>query len=686
MNGQLKSLKDPYGQQINYDFDKVGRLNSVTGSTSFNGITNYASTPTYNARGILTHLNYGNGVEMNITNFNNKLQATNFELKKGSNIIQKKNYQFYEDGALKYSQDVKDAKFDRLYKYDFQGRTTIAKSGAEARGQTDAYGNIPYNQSYGYNAFDNMTNSVMRHYSSNTDYQTHTYINNRKTFTYQNLSVVYDAEGNEISDENNVYEFDTSGELVKTTPREEEGSNTLLQPTVRHIDGTGKELKRSKYWQNTVTSVITENKEYFIYSSATGKLVSEVNETGQKVKTFVSANGTTLAEQNKEIANTDRIIFNHQDASGASFQQTKADGTTLYNGRISEFDAVGNNVGDSDPYLVLITPPLDNDSSTNFTNSAYGFDNQGNPHLRQKYFRDGIEVPESNFRRMIDIGAIGGQFGILEMTARMSTKIEGWKKITPTKNPPNFKTKGGNSGDTSWQPTEPGNFGYADFVVEGGSTVRNWYTPVYNQSWSANLRLISFSNLFEGKNVSLSDDLSKKVDSAVTSIKNLKPSEDCQKNVIDKLAKLGFNLDDFKKYLEKGYKAYDITNSTISVVGSLFTEEQAKTRKLTSANTISETYKNKENKDASGKVISYTITTAVTSIQSDTFLTYLNPLWFGDENRNSAWIFHEALHGFLTDAKGRTDADIQNALGLSETDSVNITNYIRDNCFKGEKK
>jgi hypothetical protein len=559
---------------------------------------------------------------MNITNFNNKLQATNFELKKGSNIIQKKNYQFYEDGALKYSQDVKDAKFDRLYKYDFQGRTTIATTSAIARGETIINPTTtPYSQNFSYNAFDNMTHSQMQHYSSNTDYQTHTYINNRKTFTYQNLSVVYDAEGNEISDENNVYEFDASGELVKTTAREEENSSTLINPTTRHIDGTGKELKRHRSWLSPYNNQTYNYINYYIYSSVTGKLVSETNGTGDKLKTYVSANGTTLAEQNKEIANTDRIIFNHQDASGASLQQTKADGTQIGGGE-AEFDAVGNNVGHFDPYIVLVGPPDEGNSSTNFTNSAYGFDNQGNPHLRQKYFRDGIEVPESNFRRMIDIGAIGGQFGILEMTARMSTKIEGWKKITPTKNPPNFKTKGGNSGDTSWQPTEPGNFGYADFVVEGGSTVRNWYTPVYNQSWSANLRLISFSNLFEGKNVSLSDDLSKKVDSAVTSIKNLKPSEDCQKNVIDKLAKLGFNLDDFKKYLEKGYKAYDITNSTISVVGSLFTEEQAKTRKLTSANTISETYKNKENKDASGKVISYTITTAVTSIQSDTFLTW----------------------------------------------------------------
>jgi hypothetical protein len=78
----LKSLKDPYGQQINYGFDKVGWLNNVFRSTPFAGITNYADTPSYNARGVLKGLHYGNGVEMNITNFNEKMQATNFEVKK----------------------------------------------------------------------------------------------------------------------------------------------------------------------------------------------------------------------------------------------------------------------------------------------------------------------------------------------------------------------------------------------------------------------------------------------------------------------------------------------------------------------------------------------------------------------------------------------------------------------------
>lgn len=53
ISGQLKSLKDPYGQQFNYTYDVAGRLQQVAGSAAFAGITTYANNPTYNARGSL---------------------------------------------------------------------------------------------------------------------------------------------------------------------------------------------------------------------------------------------------------------------------------------------------------------------------------------------------------------------------------------------------------------------------------------------------------------------------------------------------------------------------------------------------------------------------------------------------------------------------------------------------------
>ncbi|MBX3294003.1 MAG: hypothetical protein KF881_14035 [Acidobacteria bacterium] len=49
--GQLKSLKDPYGQQINYGHDRAGKMFSVWGSTSFAGISTYLSSVAYRSWG-----------------------------------------------------------------------------------------------------------------------------------------------------------------------------------------------------------------------------------------------------------------------------------------------------------------------------------------------------------------------------------------------------------------------------------------------------------------------------------------------------------------------------------------------------------------------------------------------------------------------------------------------------------
>jgi hypothetical protein len=67
----------------------------------------------YRATGALQNLDYGNGTEMNVTSFNNRLQATEFEVKKDTTSIISKEYEFYADGQMKLSTDNNNAKFDR---------------------------------------------------------------------------------------------------------------------------------------------------------------------------------------------------------------------------------------------------------------------------------------------------------------------------------------------------------------------------------------------------------------------------------------------------------------------------------------------------------------------------------------------------------------------------------------------
>ena len=415
MNGQLKSLKDPYGQQINYGFDKVGRLNNVVGSTPFQGITNYATTPTYNARGILTHLNYGNGVETNITTFNNKLQATNFEVKKGTTEIIKKNYEFYDDGSLRYSQDHKDARFDRLYKYDFIGQIKEAKTGLEARGGTvpplDVETQIPYRQSYNYNVYGELTERNNLHWGKEGWYGTfnlsYTYQNGRMT----NPGYTYDADGRNLSSwegNNGTYStYDASGSMSRFV-------SWNSSDIYRYNDGNGRESKRktvrwiiepngSEYWSTTPEF------DYYIRSSLLGnEVVTEVNKTGKKQKTIVRAGGSELATQGvfNSLNNVyESLMFRHIDASGASIRSTDINGnesnSTDDENAPAELDGLGGNVGLSTPYIEpIFTQPSPDDWSYLYNESPMRVNGQ-----IVKATIDGMSVPISLAMRRLHNGS-----------------------------------------------------------------------------------------------------------------------------------------------------------------------------------------------------------------------------------------------------------------------------------------
>ncbi len=132
------------------------------------------------------------------------------------------------------------------------------------------------------------------------------------------------------------------------------------------------------------------------------------------------ANGVTLAEQSLLAYNgvtTEKLTFIHQDASGASVQQTRADGTVQNSsgdGRTGEYDALGRNVADAGPFITLTVPPESKGGIDLFGTSA-GYRPGG-----QIYRIDGLVATQSEFSDAINSGGIGGAFGLLEMSARMS--------------------------------------------------------------------------------------------------------------------------------------------------------------------------------------------------------------------------------------------------------------------------
>ncbi len=379
LSGALKSLKDPFGEEINYGYDKTGRLDEVTGST-YGGVTDYADNAHYRAWGGLSGLSYGNGVTMSST-FNNRLLPDHYELKKGTTDVMKKNYQYNPDGKLKYLQDQLNDKFDRLNIYDQLGRIKEGKTGLEARGgsvTTNQSTDLPYRQSYAFNEFNNMTARNNLHWGTENWYGqannlSYTYQNNRIT----NTGWQHDADGRVTQsfppDDWATSTYDARGLLIKHHVNDNFSSS--YGTIQRFYNGDGREVKRGKVnyaeiYDATQWPLGTWSEEeptYYIRSSVLGgEVVSETYGNGGKKKTFVLAAGAKIATQSEYTYftnTTESVSFDHNDAAGMSYRSSTSTGDAVtadgqFDGAPAEFDPLGGNAGLATPYIEqLIQPP-----------------------------------------------------------------------------------------------------------------------------------------------------------------------------------------------------------------------------------------------------------------------------------------------------------------------------------------
>jgi RHS repeat-associated protein len=145
-------------------------------------------------------------------------------------------------------------------------------------------------------------------------------------------------------------------------------------------------------------------------------------------------------------------------------------------------------------------------------------------------------------------------------------------------------------------------------------------------------------------------------------------SEDCQKNVIDKLKSIGFDLKGFISFLGNDPRFYNGLTSQALAAGTVSPKQPADLLYGPGA-TIADVFKGSGTSRPN----------ALTSITSRTFLSFFRPDAInGSGAGTQGTLFHEGIHGFT----GKVDADIQNALGIKETPvSQNITDYIRKHCF-----
>jgi YD repeat-containing protein len=360
LTGRLKSVTDPFGQRIDYAADKLGRLKQITGTpfgtnNSNQPLTNYISDIQYRSFGALKQVNYSNGVEMKQT-FDNRLRVSQFEVSNPANATTpinlqnfiKKNYEYNNDNTVKFSDDngsnvVRDpAKFDRSYSYDFAGRMTSAKTGIEARGgvATDR-SEVPYKDELTYTAFGDVASMTSKYWTQDVN-ETHNWVNHRDS------NYTYDADGRAKTTPKTRFYYDAAGSVVMTTNTQQ------TSRMIYNLDGEGRRIRQKEYvYYDYQYHETNDGPDYFIYSTVLGKVLTEVNKNGVKLRTYIYGLGGVVATANERtISQTGVVVqepkWEHRDPSNATYITTDPNGERFF-GEQAELNPAGVNVRTGSP-------------------------------------------------------------------------------------------------------------------------------------------------------------------------------------------------------------------------------------------------------------------------------------------------------------------------------------------------
>lgn len=289
LSGQLISLTDPQdtARSVGYQRDKIGRLQGITGG-GFAGVSQYLHGVSYRAFGSSKAMTYGSGKAMSF-DYNNRLQPVQYSV---SDNIANTQFQYYADGRVKFVGDQLNNTFDRSYKYDHAGRLIEAFTGAKAREETTDNQGL-YQQTYGYNAFNNLTNRTGWVWGTEAVPDNASYTNNRR------LYFGYDAEGNNTANSQYNYSYDAAGRRYFTQDQNQQVTISPLNIT-QGFDGDGQRVKQTEQ-RRMPTGLIRTTTTYYVRSTVLGgEAVYElIHHYGiwQKNKGFVYAGEKIIAQQ-----------------------------------------------------------------------------------------------------------------------------------------------------------------------------------------------------------------------------------------------------------------------------------------------------------------------------------------------------------------------------------------------------
>lgn len=130
LSGQLSSITNPWGAQVGYGYDKIGRTTNVSGS-GYAGLSSYINSMSYRAFG-LKQVAYNNGRTLSLQ-YDNRMRPTQWNIPSVMGWNYGYNYFGENTGRVTYAQNVNDATLDRSFNYDQVGRLQSSFSGSAAR-------------------------------------------------------------------------------------------------------------------------------------------------------------------------------------------------------------------------------------------------------------------------------------------------------------------------------------------------------------------------------------------------------------------------------------------------------------------------------------------------------------------------------------------------------------------------
>ena len=256
----------------------------------------------------------------------------------------KLNYSYHNDGRIKYSQSITDDRDDRSYGYDYAGRLSEAKSGAQARGLSQMTG--PYHETFGYDVWSNLTNRETEHwhdpggqYSFST-----TYDNNRRE------SWQYDDEGNLLNGGDVTHHINAAGQEIFTQGNGNTNGYVYDGDGQVAVDTNGQQVAGWYRFKSTVLG---------------GLVVLELNNANQ-TNANVFLGGRLLAslyDYQVGTPNQKGVTWHHADPSGTTLGTSFSPISPGWKFR-TELDPMGANVGLENPYFG--EPPFDSPNPTHF--------------------------------------------------------------------------------------------------------------------------------------------------------------------------------------------------------------------------------------------------------------------------------------------------------------------------------